>query len=477
VIYELHKGDSRDILPDLIKKGMQVDSIVTDPPYHLTGKTNKEKGFMGKKWDGGDIAQDPEFWKLCYQILKPGGYLLAFSSTRTYHDMASAIADDGTEFKIVYNLTDDIPEDIKKEIEEEINNNIQLTEEQFLKLPEKYKKYFKSEIKKVRVSPGFEIRDQIGWLYGNGFPKSHNVSKAIDKHLGKDGTIAGTRTHPTLKDKSKIDRQNKQQFHGKNSIKDEWEIIVPESEEAKQWEGWGTALKPAWEPICVARKPLDAGLTVAENVLKYGTGGINIDASRIPSDDIIITKGRGAESAKSKGIYGDSKQQETHQTPGQKMGRFPANIIHDGSEEVMEEFAKYGTLKSGSNCVRSKEGYFGAGDTKHGGLGKEGDVQITYGDSGSAARFFYSAKASAEDRAGSNHAIVKPIALMSHLCKMVTPPKGIVLDPFAGSGTTGQAAVESGFYPILIEKEPEYQNDIETRMKKLESDAFYTVFE
>jgi DNA modification methylase len=146
-------------------------------------------------------------------------------------------------------------------------------------------------------------------------------------------------------------------------------------------------------------------------------------------------------------------------------------------DEVLEEFAKYGKLKSGSNCIRQQDGYFGAGDSKHGGLGKAGDIQTTYGDSGSAARFFYSAKASAEDRAGSKHPTVKPLKLISYLIKLVTPVGGTVLDPFAGSGTTGQAAVENGFYPIMIEMTPEYQKDIEKRMEKFEDDAYFNLFE
>ena len=149
----------------------------------------------------------------------------------------------------------------------------------------------------------------------------------------------------------------------------------------------------------------------------------------------------------------------------------------DGSDEVLEEFAKYGTLNSGSNCIRLKEGSFGAGDVSHGGLGKAGDIQITYGDSGSAARFFYSAKANKEDRAGSNHPTVKPVTLMEYLCKLVCPKGGKVLDPFAGSGTTGEAAIKNGFYPILIEKETEYFEDIKKRLSKFDGDPLTELFE
>lgn len=359
---------------------------------------------------------------------------------------------------------------------------MQITEEQFLKLPEKYKKYFKSEIKKIRVSPGFEIRDQIGWLYGSGFPKSHNISKAIDKHMGKDGIIVGKREHPTLKDKSKVDRQSTHQYHGGNSIKDEWDIIAPESEEAKQWNGWGTALKPAWEPIVVARKPLEDNLTIAENVLKHGTGGININASRVPLDkDVdasqLRTMNRSKREEDTNGqSWGLSKNQGDNPQVVREDGRFPANIIHDGSEEVLEEFAKYGERVSGrmtpEHKINESENRAMSGKNY-----ARKSTKVFEASTGTAARFFYSAKASNEDRAGSNHSTVKPLSLMSYLCKLVTPPNGKILDPFAGSGTTGQSAIESGFYPILIEKEPEYQKDIENRMAKFEEDTYYTLFE
>jgi DNA modification methylase len=422
-LYELHKGNSKLILPELIKQGIQVDSIVTDPPYHLQsivkrfGKTSVSddnqtgenarnratpgarlaKGFMGQSWDGGDIAQDVEFWKLCYDVLKPGGYLLAFSSTRTYHRQAVAIED-----------------------------------------------------------AGFEIRDQIGWLYGSGMPKSLNISKAIDKHLGKERTEVLGKYQPPGMDKewnleNATDERNVSIFSSDRNL----DILAPVSEEAKKWNGWYTSLKPAWEPIVVARKPLEEGLTNAENILKYGTGGLNIDACRVPSD---------------------SSEQETHQIDDQKLGRFPANVVHDGSEEVLEEFAKYGKRTSGrltpEHNINESENRSMTGKNY-----ERKSTKVFAASEGSAARFFYSAKANEDDRAGSSHPTVKPLKLMSYLVKLVTPPNGKVLDPFAGSGTTGQAAVENGFYPIMIEMTPEYQKDIERRMSKFETDAFYTLFE
>ena len=343
-----------------------VDSIVTDPPYEL--------GFMGKSWDSTGIAYNVELWKDCLRVLKPGGNLLAFSGTRTYHRMTVAIED-----------------------------------------------------------AGFEIRDQIGWLYGTGMPKGLNVSKAIKKHD---------------------------------------ETLIAESEE---WEGWNTSLRPSWEPICFARKPLIG--TVAENVLKYGTGGINIDASRIPVDlsvDDPRLGGNGTWKTENmaKNVYGDYKGDEVGSSP---LGRWPANIIHDGSEEVETAFSKIGEKTSGKPGKRQKNHETGSMSGTLGMLDRE---EIGYGDKGSVSRFFYSSKASKDDRAGSKHPTVKPVSLMRYLVKMVTPPNGTVLDPFGGSGTTGQAALEEGFNVILIENDAEYCIDIQNRLDTFHSKnkVFNTLF-
>jgi len=267
-------GDCIEEMQKLIDQGVQVDSVVTDPPYHLQSivdrfakaslsdntKTSERArgrsdgyarmsagGFMGQEWDGGDIAFRAETWRLAWELLKPGGHILSFSASRNYHRMAVAIED-----------------------------------------------------------AGFEIRDQMMWLYGSGFPKSHNISKALDKSAGVEREVVGKREHPTLKDKTKTVRQSSTQYHADNTTKDEWDITAPATDEAKQWEGWGTALKPAHEPIAVGRKPISEG-TVAKNVLKHGTGAINIDDSRIKSVE-------GVE------------------------GRFPANIMHDGLQQDWSRF-------------------------------------------------------------------------------------------------------------------------------------------
>ena len=281
-----------------------------------------ELGFMGKKWDNSGIAYDVELWSECLRVLKHGGHLLAFSGSRTYHRMAVSIED-----------------------------------------------------------AGFEIRDQIQWVYGSGFPKSHNIGKAIDKMQG----------------------------------------------DATQWEGWGTALKPAHEPICVARKPLIG--TVAENVLKYGTGGINIDGCRVGSNE-TWQRLRGS----TVGLDGNFlKGKKDIPRFSNTQGRWPANFIHDGSAEVLAGFPE---------------------DNEK-----------------SPARLFYCAKASKKDRdegCENHHPTVKPTDLMRYLCKLVTPPNGIILDPFTGSGSTGKAAILEGFRFVGFDMQSEYIDLASARIKDAE---------
>jgi DNA modification methylase len=406
----LYTGDCIEIMGTLPDNS--IDSCVVDPPYHLTsivkrfgaenaapakvGKTGAfaraSRGFMGKQWDGGDIAFRPETWALVLRVLKPGGHLVAFSGTRTYHRMACAIED-----------------------------------------------------------AGFEIRDMLQWLYGSGFPKSHNVGKAIDEtmfrrwldadharraaydsdvHAAKSikraerravavdeveakwRTLAGCARDKIRVDASQV-RNQKATGGGKDGAEGAtrpWIEAALErgyhekdgdeaaTDEARAAEGWGTAFKPALEPICFARKPLIG--TVAENFMAHGTGAINIDACRVDS-------------------------------PGGKLlpdGRWPANVIHDGSAEVVEAFP----------------------------LAPEGEP--------SSSRFFYTAKADVDERLGSKHPTVKPTDLMQWLVRSVTPKGGVVLDCFAGTGTTGEAAWREGMRAVLIEREPEYQEDIRRRM-------------
>ena len=362
-------GDCRnelELLPD-----NSIDSIVTDPPYEL--------GFMGKSWDASGIAYDQRVWVQCLRVLKPGGHMLAFSGSRTYHRMACAIED-----------------------------------------------------------AGFQIRDQIMWVYGSGFPKSLNISKAIDKAAGaerengklkwKGGTQLGVINDDSWKPKDVYESQ-------------------PSTDEAKEWDGWGTALKPAHEPIVLARKPFEG--TVANNVLAYGTGGINIDGCRVGEGAKKWVTPRG-------GIWSTDPTAKSELVDN-PLGRFPANFIHDGSEEVLELFPETNKPSGiASGATRGKlgtQGRFGSATGENMGESK------FYGDIGSAARFFYCAKANKKDRnegATNNHPTVKPTELMRYLVRLITPPNGTVLDPFAGSGSTGKAAVQEGFNFIGIEQSAEY---------------------
>jgi DNA modification methylase len=423
----LHPGDCLDVLKAMASAS--VDSCVTDPPYHLTsivkrfGKSNLERdpetladpigrqsqnpygrvsrGFMGQKWDGGDIAFRTELWAEVLRVLKPGGHLLAFSGTRTYHRMACAIED-----------------------------------------------------------AGFEIRDQIGWAYGSGFPKSHDVSKGIDRAAGAKRIRLGTKVELGVihgqGEANKTMHEGWQRPWRDNPDADAHFVTAPATDEAKQWDGWGTALKPAWEPIVLARKPLEG--TVAGNVLKHGTGAINIDGCRVgvnEADQAMLDAAvKRMTGNRPLGWVSSSKEI----IPNSAQGRWPANLCHDGSDEVVGAFpdTTSGTLTPDMN-VKPSTGWSGGSYADR--------VKNSFeANSGSAARFFYTAKADADDRLGSKHPTVKPLDLMQWLVRLVTPPNGVCLDPFAGTGTTGEAAFREGFRAVLIEREAEYQTDIRRRM-------------
>ena len=433
--WQVIQGDCLEVL-----RGMpdnSVDAVVTDPPYGLA--------FMGKRWDYDVPSVD--VWAECLRVLKPGGHLLAFAGTRTQHRMCVRIED-----------------------------------------------------------AGFEVRDMIAWVYGQGFPKSLDVSKAIDRmdaseeqerrrlrftawvrstgvtsrqiddatgtNMGGHYTTAAsqpaimTREHleqcrhllgdipewverecdiRSVESRNMAEREvvgrrlgvdssrSRLGMPGQSNERREFNVTAPATEAARQWSGWGTALKPAMEPITVARKPLSG--TVAENVMEWRTGAINVDGAKV-----------------------DGK-------------RWPANLIHDGSEEVLVAFpanagggfgtaGKPGQRVKQSTCGDGKFGFVGDGRT------------VGYGDSGSAARFFYCAKASKADRGdGNRHPTVKPTDLMRYLCRLVTPPGGTVLDPFTGSGSTGRGAILEGFNFIGIEREAEYVEIARARIAQAESEA------
>lgn len=425
---EIKEGDCLEVMRRMAERGEAVQAVVTDPPYDLVSVVKRfgkegsapalsngptgvyaraSRGFMGKQWDGTGIAFRTETWRLCYDLLPPGGWLLAFGGTRTWHRMAVAIED-----------------------------------------------------------AGFEVRDTIMYLYGTGFPKSHDVSKAIDAHLGARRTKVVGRYQPPGMEKP-WNLRNARDERGVEvfaSSRNNLDILAPATEAAHRWQGWGTTLKPSFEPIVMARKPLQG--TVAENVLAHGTGALNIDACRIHAPDAqggAYTVKRlkpGATLNKTGGIW--RPEEGGIEYHGEmKPGRWPANLVHDGSDEVEAAFAAFGERPG--QLARAKDDLSPQGNRIYGALRHGTKNPEPRGDSGSASRFFYSAKATAADRAGSKHPTVKPIALLRWLVRLVTPPGGTILDPFAGSGTTGAAALAEGFNAVLIEREKEYLADIHRR--------------
>ena len=367
-----------------------VDSIVTDPPYGL--------GFMGKKWDA--LPPSLEVFEECLRVLKPGGHLLAFGGSRTYHRLAVAVED-----------------------------------------------------------AGFDIRDQIMWVYGQGFPKSQNVGKAIDKAAGAEREVIGHYESPEGTTGWRGQNKTGAVDFGASRFEDgeRRPVTAPTTDAARQWEGWGTALKPAHEPIVMARKPL-AG-TVAANVMEYGTGAINVDGCRVGTDE--STQRPCGPDSDHAGQFRGTQGGTRGATAG--TGRFPANLIHDGSDEVVGLFpSSVARPVKPENIGKSGDG------AKRGLFGSGSIVQSSYYDTEtSAARFFYCAKAGKKDRGeGNKHPTVKPTELMRYLCRLVTPPGGVVLDPFMGSGSTGKAAMLEGFEFIGIELDPDYFAIAENRIQE-----------
>ncbi len=422
----LHEGDSRQVLREMIERGEFVDSCVCDPPYGLVSVTKRfgkegaapakegrdglyarqSRGFMGQLWDGTQIERDPEFWKLVFAVMKPGAYIVAFSSSRTYGYMQVAME-----------------------------------------------------------QAGFITHPMIGWTFSSGFPKAHNASRAIDQALGLKGGKKAT-GEPVRRLRPGADQNKDGSWEKLDDREYQPGVYEPVSEEAIEWEGWhygGQARKPAMEPIYVGQKPFSEK-NGALNILKHGVGAVNIDGCRVPTDESTRRKG-----SADMGYHGGLSS-ESYLT-GSDAGRWPANLIHDGSDEVIALFpdsaGQRGDLKSHGSPRQSPNGIYN-------GMRPALDHQAR-NDSGSAARFFESypfegkpifhfPKANSKDRAGSKHPTVKPIALMRSLIRHVTPPGGRTLDPFAGSGTTGQAAREEGVGAVLIEREPQFANDIRRRL-------------
>ena len=411
-----------------------VDAVITDPPYGLSNTKpvqvaeilgrwvngdvshvpEKRGGFMGKDWDS--FVPPPAVWQECMRVLKPGGHMAVFAGSRTQDLMGLSI----------------------------------------------------------RLA-GFEIRDTLGWVYGSGFPKSHNIGKAIDKAAGAEREVVGRRVR--LGDSTDYPTRGDSMFAGSET----GNITAPATSEAAKWDGWGTALKPAIEPIILARKPLDG--TVANNVLAHGVGGLNIDASRVPArDDRKPVSGFYNRSLKDRQSMPNDRPYMDKLDPDESgavqphpAGRFPANVLLD--EHAAKEMDRQSGNAGGGFGVRGKGGSTYANGQGFANTLAETGQTVGYGDSGGASRFFpvfkYQAKApkkerpvvEREDGTKIQHPTVKPLALMEWLVTLVTPEGGVVLDPFAGTGTTLQAATNKGFNPIGIEADTDYIQLINKRME------------
>lgn len=418
----LYHGDCLDILTQLPDNS--VSAVVTDPPYGLSTITPDQlseiirvwsngerdhmpegKGFMGKSWDA--FVPPPAVWDECLRVLKPGGYMAVFAGTRTQDLMGLSI----------------------------------------------------------RLA-GFEIRDTLGWIYGSGFPKSMDVSKAIDKAAGAERAVVGVNPR-AAQQTPKHDTTSLGAFAGTSP-----DLTAPATPEAERWSGWGTALKPAIEPIILARKPLDG--TVAANVLAHGVGGLNIDACRVEAHDSqLAEKYASVQNARARtnSIHGKDGRDRAGSTP-HTSGRFPANVLLD--EHAAAEMDRQ------SGVSVSRAGGM-SGDRKSGHIANEGGARGLaerggHDARGGASRFFpvfkYQAKAPKKERPvivredGTKiaHPTVKPVALMEWLITLITPPGGVVLEPFAGSGTTLEAAMNLVVHAIGVEREPDYCELIAKRL-------------
>jgi DNA modification methylase len=395
--FTLLKGDCLETLKTL--EDNSIDSVLCDPPYHLQsivdryGDTDSappkfgtdgafqrsSRGFMGKTWDGGDIAFRTDVWKECLRVLKPGGHLVAFGGTRTMHRITCAIEDSG-----------------------------------------------------------FQVRDQLHWIYFSGFPKNHNISKAIDKAAGAERKVLGARK-----------RAGSSNTNSLGVFKNSLEVTKPATPEAEQWSNWGTALKPACEPACLARKPLEKGLTIAENVLKWGTGGINIEESRFaygdpcwvgPQEIGDPNRYKNTSGGSFNGSLSDDKR-SFDPVVGHPLGRWPANIYQCPKPSRAEK-------EAGLDHLVKKTGF-----------DLNGRKPENVGHLNAAAGTGRTSTAIAN-----THPTIKPTKLFEWIAQLITPPGGVILDPFLGSGTTAVSGLTLGFDVVGCELTEEYWPIIEGRV-------------
>lgn len=435
--YKLIIGDCIESMKQMPDNS--VDSVVTDPPYGLGKEPDivkvmrdwcdkgyheiKGKGFMGKEWDA--FVPQPIVWKEVMRVLKPGGHMLVACGTRTQDWMASSLRFAGFEIRDTIGYLYD-----RNPVMQALWDTLDGEQRKML----------------MRGLGNDSLAVQC---YGSGFPKSQNVSKAIDKAAGAERERIGDYGQGFRSAGSGLEGWQRE-AHAVDK-----EITAPATEAAKQWDGWQTALKPAMELWTLARKPLGKGNTVAANVLKHGTGAINVDGCRVGTGVRTAEYNIGRNMKSGDGWNTHNVKSITKTT----QGRYPANFCHDGSDEVVGLFPVTGA----SSGKPRNNGEFKS-------VAKGRDLpHVTHGhndNGGSAARFFYAAKASKADRdEGNNHPTVKSTALMRNLCRLVTPPGGTVLDPFMGSGSTGKAAMLEGFNFIGCEKEQEYMTIAEARIE------------
>ncbi len=440
----VYHGDCLNVMNDM--EDNSVDSIVTDPPYGLSEQPDitevlrhwlngddyehNSGGFMGKDWDS--FVPGPSIWKECLRVLKPGGHLLAFSGTRTQDLMGISL----------------------------------------------------------RLG-GFEIRDTICWCFGSGFPKSLDISKAIDRVAGVEREVVGKQQWNTSSRTNNVDIKSGTKTYIPGGGEENYPpITAPATPEAKQWDGWGTGLKPAIELIVMCRKPISEK-TIAANVLRWGTGAINIDGCRVgvgpgelikQSGELVDTACHNGYDRPNSTMFRTGKAKERG-GPSHAKGRWPANLILDDSDEVRELFPE--TRAAGNKRVsifNNKQTHIYG---KYGSTTK--NPKVTDNNGGSAARFFkqipcliYQAKASAAERnegleemeVTNVHPTIKPLSLIRYFVRLVTPPGGIVLDPFLGSGTTLKAAQKEFFKGIGIEEKEEYCQIAAGRLREAQPSLF-----